>query len=178
MENNASVEQFLAELIGEEHDDAKRQSVDDFASRMVLSALVRNSHMGYMAVDRATGGKVKYNRVRDICKGLKAPAKIGEAIAISHACSQDPVEVFYRITALEEATAALLLNELDEESKNNYRQTYADLTEFDPVERQRLKLPTLTEAMTRRMTGESIVVGSFGREGRTYTFSARIRMEE
>ena len=45
------------------------------AASYLIQCLVAESHLGYTGIERASNGEIGYNRVRDLCLGLKAPAE-------------------------------------------------------------------------------------------------------
>ncbi|RSX53976.1 hypothetical protein D2E25_0282 [Bifidobacterium goeldii] len=72
----------------------------DNAAREAICYLVADSHLGYTGVERAAHGEIGYNRVRDLCLGLKAPARLSEFLLICEVCKADPVKVLKRVLDL------------------------------------------------------------------------------
>lgn len=178
MGNSNYVEQFIKGLLGPDHFGPVDSTPAGFASHAVLHFMVRHSHLGYTAVERATAGEVKYNRVRDICIGQKAPAKVSEVIAIARACAQEPLEVFYRITGLEKHSTGLWgAEEPGDDVLGEWENHFDRYTLFDEEERRACGFSPVRDDIIRELSGDDVVVGSFGKDGKTYAFTARIRME-
>jgi hypothetical protein len=149
-----------------------------FASHVVLQRMVKHSGHGYTAIERATRGEVKYNRVRDICIGQKAPAKVSEVIAMARACGQEPLEIFYRITGLESKSLGLWeADDPGDDVLNEWMRHFERYTLFDENERRDCGFDPVRDDIIREFSGDDVVVGTYGRDGKTYAFTARIRTE-
>lgn len=69
----------------------------DKAASYLIQCLVAESHLGYTGIERASNGEIGYNRVRDLCLGLKAPARLSEFLLICDICKADPIIVLRKI---------------------------------------------------------------------------------
>lgn len=56
--------------------------------------------MNNSSIDRASGGAIGYNRVRDIREKMKSGARISELLIICRACKADPVAALKQIDKL------------------------------------------------------------------------------
>lgn len=56
------------------------RSIGDDATAEVIDRIVRESGMNNSAIDRASGGAIGYNRVRDIREKMKSGARISELL--------------------------------------------------------------------------------------------------
>lgn len=178
MGNSNYIEQFIESILGSDYMGPVDSTPAGFASHAVLQRMVKHFGHGYTAVERATDGEVKYNRVRDICIGQKAPAKVSEVIAMARACSQEPLEIFYRITGLESRSRNLWkAEEPGDDVLNEWMRHFERYTLFDENERREYGLAPVRDDIIRELSGDDVVVGTYGRDGKTYAFTARIRME-
>ena len=69
----------------------------DKAASYLIQCLVAESHLGYTGIERASNGEIGYNRVRDLCLGLKAPARLSEFLLICDICKADPIIVLRKV---------------------------------------------------------------------------------
>lgn len=69
----------------------------DKAASYLIQCLVAESHLGYTGIERASNGEIGYNRVRDLCLGLKAPARLSEFLLICDICKADPIIALRKI---------------------------------------------------------------------------------
>ena len=77
-------------------------AIDDEASRRI-DGIIADANLNNTSLARASGDKIKYNRVRDIRMWLKAPMRLSEFVTICRACHVDPVEVFSEIISAADA---------------------------------------------------------------------------
>lgn len=56
----------------------------DLAARIVFTRMVKESGKGYLDIDRETGGQIKFNRVRDICTGIRGSIRVSELFILCH----------------------------------------------------------------------------------------------
>ncbi|NEG54742.1 hypothetical protein [Bifidobacterium platyrrhinorum] len=178
MGNSNYIEQFIESILGSDYVGPVDSTPAGFASHAVLQRMVKHSSHGYTAIERATDGEVKYNRVRDICIGQKAPAKVSEVIAMARACGQEPLEIFYRITGLENNSRNIWeAEEPGEDVLNEWMNHFDRYTLFDESERRACGFEPVRNDIIKEFSGDDVVVGTYGKDGKTYAFTARIRME-
>lgn len=72
----------------------------DMASRVVVGYMLEHASKSLLDIDRETGGKVKYSRMRDIVNAARGAVRISELIILSKACDTDPVIALREIEAL------------------------------------------------------------------------------
>ena len=69
----------------------------DIVASEMLDKLIAEANMTNVGVAEFMNDSISYNRVRDIRKRLKAPARLTEFLDICKACQADPIRVLKEI---------------------------------------------------------------------------------
>ena len=124
----------------------------DKAANLLIQSLVAESHLGYTGVEKASEGVIGYNRVRDLCLGLKAPARLSEFILICNVCHADPVKALQTIIDITEGKPYIM--SVDAISDD----VYADAVKY--YEKQEIKFLKKQAAESKGLSRET----SLGRQ--------------
>lgn len=64
-----------------------------------LDKLLRDRELSNAGVERLTGGRIGYNRVRDLRRGERGPVRLGEYVTLCEALGIDPEGTLGRLRA-------------------------------------------------------------------------------
>ena len=106
------------------------RSIGDDATAEIIDRIIRESGMNNSAIDRASGGAIGYNRVRDIREKMKSGARISELLIICNACGYDPIKAMMEISKLANKMESEKTSEAEQEAIAEMLQQASDPVKY------------------------------------------------